>query len=883
MEPLFDALHPDVARWCRDVLKEATEPQCAAIPLGLERRNVLVSSPTGTGKTLAAFLPIISALAHRRDEDRLFPRTFALYISPLRALGYDVEHNVRRPLREMGLLERPNSPRARLRRGRIRETHVRTGVRTGDTPKDERRLMLSRPPHILMTTPESLAVMLAMESYRKTLRTVETVIVDEVHALATNKRGAQLALLLESLEELAETPFNRIGLSATISPLDRVAKFLVGSDRECEIVDARRLRSISIDVLAPFPNAMAPLATVAEAAARLSKEESTTLVFTNVRSQAELIAHGMAQILEPESVEEVNGQPRERQYDSRIGVHHSALERNVRHRVEAALRAGKLRTVVCSSSLELGVDIGFIDRALVIGGARGMTPTLQRIGRAGHRPGAVARGTIIAQDRDDIIEAAATKRCIADSILEEAAIPQAPLDVLAQWLVGSVCYDRRLPVDDALRIARRAYPFAQLERDDLIACARYLSGGGVGEDEAHVRRLGFDGEALYGLGREVCAAFFENVGTIPDEQHVPVTLKGARHAVGRVEESFLSEIRQGDVFVLGGRTLRVKELTSTGIIVEPHAGRPTVPQWSSHLRGIPTALAGEIHTLRNGVAERLRSACHPEPVEGPRAAPDRAQAEGSAHDYLRTRYGLEGLEAGHVVRYIAEQIALSDVPDATHPVIEIYRIDRKQCAVFHTGAGRRINETLARAIATRIFWQIRANVQLTTDDNGFLLTLPTGKSMRDETWSKLLHAHDFERDLLAGLRSSHLLRNQFRYVANTGLLVLRRAGGKTLRRRALSWNSQRIFERIFASDRDFPLLRETLRTVTRDLLDAPGALTYLESIEHPVRLLHPKAASPFTFGIITSSFGDAVVLDDRSSMVEALHQRVQEVMERRAS
>ena len=883
MEPLFDALHPDVARWCRDVLKEATEPQCAAIPLGLERRNVLVSSPTGTGKTLAAFLPIISALAHRRDEDRLFPRTFALYISPLRALGYDVEHNVRRPLREMGLLERPNSPRARLRRGRIRETHVRTGVRTGDTPKDERRLMLSRPPHILMTTPESLAVMLAMESYRKTLRTVETVIVDEVHALATNKRGAQLALLLESLEELAETPFNRIGLSATISPLDRVAKFLVGSDRECEIVDARRLRSISIDVLAPFPNAMAPLATVAEAAARLSKEESTTLVFTNVRSQAELIAHGMAQILEPESVEEVNGQPRERQYDSRIGVHHSALERNVRHRVEAALRAGKLRTVVCSSSLELGVDIGFIDRALVIGGARGMTPTLQRIGRAGHRPGAVARGTIIAQDRDDIIEAAATKRCIADSILEEAAIPQAPLDVLAQWLVGSVCYDRRLPVDDALRIARRAYPFAQLERDDLIACARYLSGGGVGEDEAHVRRLGFDGEALYGLGREVCAAFFENVGTIPDEQHVPVTLKGARHAIGRVEESFLSEIRQGDVFVLNGRTLRVKELTGSGIIVEPHAGRPTVPQWSSHLRGIPSALAAEIHTLRTGVAARLRSYCHPELVEGPRVGSVRSHIEGDAYNYLRTRYGLEGLEAGHVVRYISEQIALSDVPDATHPVIEIYRIDGKQCAVFHTGAGRRINETLARAIATRVFWKIRANVQLTTDDNGFLLTLPSGKSMQDATWMSLLHLRDFERDLLAGLRSSHLLRSHFRYVANTGLLVLRRAGGKTLRRRALSWNAQRIFERIFASDREFPLLRETLRTVTRDLLDAPGALAYLESIEHPIRLFHPKAASPFTFGIITSSFGDTVVMDDRSSMVEALHQRVQEVMERRAS
>ena len=268
---------------------------------------------------------------------------------------------------------------------------------------------------------------------------------------------------------------------------------------------------------------------------------------------------------------------------------------------------------------------------------------------------------------------------------------------------------------------------------------------------------------------------------------------------------------------------------------------------------------------------------HGEPVE-----PRPSRVEG-ARDYLEKRYGIDGLEAGHVIRYISEQLAISEIPDATHPVIEIYRIDRKQCAVFHTGAGRRINETLARAVATRIFWQIRANIQLTTDDNGFLLTLPPGKSMHDATWISLLHAHDVERDLLAGLRGSHLLRNHFRYVANTGLLVLRRAGGKTLRRKALSWNSQKIFERIFAADRDFPLLRETLRTVTRDLLDAPGALAYLESIEHPIRLLHPKAASPLTFGIITSSFGDAVVLDDRSSMVEALHQRVQEVMERRAS
>lgn len=867
MDPLFERLHPDLAAWCDSHLRSPTVPQRSALEPGLEKRNVLICSPTGTGKTLAAFLPVMSRLLERRDRDELFPRTFALYISPLRALGYDVEHNVRRPMREIGLLERPNSERARLRRGRIRERYVRTGVRTSDTPQEERRLMLSRPPHILVTTPESLAVMLAMESYRKTLAGVETVIVDEVHALAGNKRGSHLSLVLESLEELVRAPLHRVGLSATISPLDRVAKFLTGADRDCEVVDARGLRSISVDVISPFNGAIAPLVKVAETAADLSEHERTTLVFTNVRSQAERVAHEMTQYLEkPGELETIDGeQQRERIYDARIGVHHSALERSVRHRVEAALRAGKLRTVVCSSSLELGVDIGYIDRVLVIGGARGMTPTLQRVGRAGHRPDAVARGTVIAQDRDDIVEAAATKRCIADGVLEDTAIPEAPLDVLAQWLVGSVCYDRRLTVDEALAIARRAYPYESLQRDDLVRCAEYLSGGGVGPDEAHVRRLGFDGEALYGLGREVCSAFFENVGTIPDEHHVMVRIKGGS-AVGRVEESFINDVQVGDVFVLNGKTLRVKEMSATGITAEPFAGRPTVPQWSSHMKGIPPALAREIHTLRTGVAQRLASG-QPRP----------------ALEWLKTRYGLESLESAHVVRYVAQQMAISAVPSEREPVIELYRMDRRQTAVFHTGAGRRINETLARVVAARVFTRIRANTNLTTDHGGFLLTLPPGKALPDAVWASLLHAEDFDSDLLAGLRSSHLLRNVFRYVANTGLLVLRRAGGRSLRRGSLAWNSQKIFERVYAADRKFPLLRETFRTVTRDLLDAPGAREYAENLNGEPRVLHPRAASPFTFGILTSSFGDSVVLDDRSSMVEALHERVLQVLGERAA
>ena len=295
MDPAFSLLHSDVAAWCDDNLQEATPPQRQALPFGITRKNCLIASPTGTGKTLAAFLPAMSRLADLRDRDELFARTYILYISPLRALGYDVEHNVRTPLREMGLLERPNSPRGELRGGRIREMFVRTGVRTGDTPTEERRLMLARPPHILLTTPESLALMVAMPSYRKSLALVDTVIVDEVHALAANKRGSQTALVLESLQEINRAGgFVRIGLSATIAPLPRVAEFLVGTGRDCEIVDERCLRAAHFRVEAPFRSAMASMEQIARSANALADTAATTLIFTNVRSQAERLAHEIA-------------------------------------------------------------------------------------------------------------------------------------------------------------------------------------------------------------------------------------------------------------------------------------------------------------------------------------------------------------------------------------------------------------------------------------------------------------------------------------------------------------------------------------------------------------------------------------------------------------
>jgi len=275
------------------------------------------------------------------------------------------------------------------------------------------------------------------------------------------------------------------------------------------------------------------------------------------------------------------------------------------------------------------------------------------------------------------------------------------------------------------------------------------------------------------------------------------------------------------------------------------------------MKGVPLTLAREIGTLRRGVADALA-----------RGGPQPALR------YLRARYALDGIEAAHVVRYIAQQLALSDLPDDRRPVIEIYRMDARQTAVFHTCAGRRVNETLSRIVGARIAQRFRCTTQLTNDDNGFLVGLPARVTIPDDVWAALLYADNFDADLLAGLRSSYLLRQQFRYVANTGLLVLRRAGGQTLRRGGLNWNAQKIFDRLFEADRDFPLIRETIRVVTRELLDAPSARRYLAGLDGLPRVLHPAAATPFTFGIVTSSFGDSVVMDDRSSMVEALHERV---------
>ncbi|MGC8486525.1 MAG: hypothetical protein ACP5O6_12980, partial [Candidatus Baltobacteraceae bacterium] len=434
--------------------------------------------------------------------------------------------------------------------------------------------------------------------------------------------------------------------------------------------------------------------------------------------------------------------------------------------------------------------------------------------------------------------------------------PRGPLDVLAQWIVSCVVPERRIELDALLRIARRAAPFAALTREDLLACAAYLGGGGVADDPAHVRRIGFDGAAIWGLGRAESAAYFENVGTIPDERSVPVRIAGER-SFGRLEEDFVDRLRVGDIFVLEGRTVRVESIERSGITTRAHRGRPTVPRWSSHLRGIDTPLAEEIDRLREGVADRV-------------AAGERTDASA----WLARRYELGSDLCERIVAYIEQQLAVSAIPRRGRPIAEIYLLDGLQSAVVLTGIGRRANEALARVAATRIARIVSGPVTILTDDLGMMLQLPPRARLRDVQWERLLDAAGFENDLREGLLGSSLLRTQFRYVANTGLLVLRRANGRSLRASSLRWNSGRILERLVREDKHFPLVREAFRSVTEDVLDAARARAFCESLSAPPRILHPPVASPMSFGILTSSFGDNVAVADRSELVDALHERV---------
>ncbi|HIQ29764.1 MAG TPA: ATP-dependent helicase, partial [Candidatus Caldiarchaeum subterraneum] len=591
----LECLEPYVREWFINSFKELTPPQRYSFKIIAEGRNVVITAPTGSGKTLAAFMSILNELYKLAAEGRLEDGIYCIYVSPLKALDNDVKKNLLAPIQGIREVAKKHG---------VTLPEIRIAVRTGDVTGSERQKQLKEPPHILITTPESLAIMLNAPKFVERLRNVRWVVVDEIHELAGSKRGVHLSLSIERLRELAGHDFVRIGLGATLHPLEEAAKFLVGygdgTPRNCEIIDVTWYKPLELKATSPVRDLIhASAEKVNEALYKLLdkiiSKHRTTLIFTNTRSGTERVVYSL-----------MSKWPKK--YNERtIGAHHGSLSREIRLEIEDRLKRGELKAVVCSTSLELGIDVGYIEVVVQIGSPKSVTRAVQRIGRSGHKFGDVSKGIIIAMDRDDLVECAVMLRCALEKKLDEIQIPKNCLDVLAQHLVG-MALNRKWSIKEAYNLVRRAYPYRDLRYDTFLSVLRYLSGSYAKlEDRRVYGKIWIDEqEGTFGRrGKYTRLIYYLNQGTIPDEVKIDVYMLPSRRYIGSIEEAFLERLRPGDIFVLGGRLYRFKYARSMSCYVEkpPKDAVPTIPAWFSELLPLSFELALEVQGFRTKMKE----------------------------------------------------------------------------------------------------------------------------------------------------------------------------------------------------------------------------------------------------------------------------------------
>ena len=840
---IYKKLHPYVKEWFENSFDDFTPAQKQAIPEIHKGNNILVSSPTGSGKTLTAFLSVINELTALADKGELEDKVYCIYISPLKALDNDIERNLEQPLKEIEkIAEKPLG--------------IRKAVRTGDTTQYQRTKMLKHPPHILITTPETLSILLVAPKFREKLSHVKYVIVDEIHSLAENKRGVHLSLSLERLQHLIGG-FTRIGLSATVSPLEEVAKFLVGYEygveRDCILVDINYLKELDIEVISPVDDIviaddedtrMATYALIDD----LVMEHKTTLIFTNTRSATERYVYNLKKLYG----EHFNS--------NNIMAHHSSLSKESRLETEEKLKKGELKAVVSSTSLELGIDIGYIDLVILINSPKSVSRALQRIGRSGHRLHEKSKGRIIVTDRDELVECSVLLKNAKEGKIDNIKIPKDCLDVLSQHIYG-MGIENPWDIDYAYDVIRKSYCYNDLERDDYEDVLSYLAGEYVELEERYVyAKIWIDyKENTFGKrGKLARMLYSTNIGTIPD--HSAVIVKCDGEPIGKVEEDFMEKLKKGDSFVLGGRTYKFNYGKGMTINVSPASGPPTIPSWYSEQLPLAFDLAVDIQRFRYILESKFQYGRSKEEIME------------FLHEYLY----VDEFAANSIYEYFNEQFLYAQIPHKQKLLVEYYTgFGGRKFVVFHSLFGRKTNDAIARAVAYVASDRNKRNITISITDNGFYLS-SDGKMGALEAL-KRLNPNNFENILIRSLDKTETLASRFRHCAGRSLMTLRRYKGheKSVGRQQV--RGKILLKYIQEMDNNFPILKESRREATEDYMDIKNAkrvISWISSGEMEIKTINTIIPSPFAFNLVSQGYLEVLKQNDKSEFTKRMHRAV---------
>ncbi len=837
---IINVMNPLVRKWFFSRFKEFSLPQLYGIMEVHSRSNVLISAPTGATKTLTAFLSILNELVDSAEKGILEDKIYCVYVSPLKALNYDIEVNLNEPLREMEEIAGKN-------------LGIRVAVRTGDTTPSERSKMLKKPPHILITTPESLAILLSTIKFRELLRNIEWCIVDEIHALADNKRGVHLSLSLERLQRLSQH-ICRVGLSATISPLDNVAKFLVGFEnakpRDCKIINVQFIKKMDLKVLSPVPdlintsheemqNAMYNLID------KLIQDHKTTLIFTNTRSATERVVDHLKESFP-------------KNYTENIGAHHGSLSKIHRHDIEDKLRQGKLKAVVSSTSLELGIDIGYIDLVILLGSPKSVARALQRCGRSGHKLHDISKGRIIVLDRDDLVECAVLLKSAIEEKIDKIHIPKNCLDVLAQQIYG-IAIAQKIHINDLFSLIKKSYCFNDLKRVDFNEIIDYLAGKYISLEDRHIyAKIWHDEETgmIGRRGRLARVTYMTNIGTIPDETFVIV--KVGEQTIGKIDEAFLEKMRRGDVFVLGGNMYEF--LYSKGMVayVSSSVNRPpTIPSWFSESLPLSFDLALEITKFRRYMEEKFL----------------KKQSKKDIIEFINKYLYVDMNAANAIYNYFQEQYFYAEIPSIKKLLVESYNDDNRKYCIFHSLYGRRINDVLSRAIAFAISRIQHRDVEIGISDNGFYIS--SEKGINGVKALKILKSEKLELVLNMAIDKTEVLKRRFRHCATRALMILRNYNGRKMRVGRQQVSSMILMSAVKRISPNFSILKEARREVLQDLMDIENAKLVLKQIEEKkirIKQITTTIPSPFALNLVMQGHLDVMRMEDKMEFLRRMHQ-----------